>query len=76
VAEPAHMIHVRPVATEDAALWLTMRHALWPDEAGSHAEEVTKFLAGKLTHRLEVLLALSDALRRVSAESGSRWWMM
>jgi orotate phosphoribosyltransferase len=61
VAEPAHMIHVRPATTEDAAAWLTMRHALWPDEAGSHAEEVTKFLAGKLTHPREVLVAFDEA---------------
>jgi orotate phosphoribosyltransferase len=61
VAEPAHMIHVRPVTPEDAAAWLSMRHALWPDEASAHAGEVTKFLAGKLTHPREVLLAFDEA---------------
>jgi aminoglycoside 6'-N-acetyltransferase I len=38
-----------------------MREALWPDETGSHAQEIEDFLAGRLKNPLEVLLAVDDA---------------
>ena len=37
-----------------------MREALWPDETGSHAQEIQDFLAGRLHMPLEVLLAVDD----------------
>jgi aminoglycoside 6'-N-acetyltransferase I len=51
---------IRPVTADDAAAWLRMREALWPDESGSHAREVEEFLAGRLNMPLAVLLAVDD----------------
>ena len=56
------MIRVRPATPEDAAAWLRMRDALWPQhEAGWHAGEVAQFFAGNLRMPLEVLLAFDEA---------------
>jgi aminoglycoside 6'-N-acetyltransferase I len=52
---------IRRVNADDAAAWLRMREALWPDETGSHAQEVRDYLAGRLNMPLEVLLAVDDA---------------
>jgi aminoglycoside 6'-N-acetyltransferase I len=52
---------VRRVTADDAAAWLRMREALWPDETASHAREIQEFLAGRLTMPLEVLLAVNAA---------------
>jgi aminoglycoside 6'-N-acetyltransferase I len=41
----------------DAAAWLRMRHALWPDDADGHAGEIARFLAGALKMPLAVLIA-------------------
>ena len=54
------MINVRPVTPDDAAAWLRMREALWPDGAGDHAGEVQQFFAGKLNEPLAVLLAFDE----------------
>ena len=56
---------IRRVTTDDAGAWLRMREALWPDETGSHAQEIQDFLAGRLNMPLEVLLAVDDAGTRV-----------
>ena len=53
-------MNVRHVAQHDAARWVAMRHALWPDEAGSHADEVARFFAGRLKIPLAVLVAEED----------------
>jgi aminoglycoside 6'-N-acetyltransferase I len=52
---------IRRVTADDAAAWLRMREALWPDESGSHAREVEDFLAGRLKMPLAVLLAVNDS---------------
>jgi aminoglycoside 6'-N-acetyltransferase I len=52
---------IRRVNADDAAAWLRMREALWPDETGSHAQEVRDYLAGRLNMPLEVLLAVDAA---------------
>ena len=52
---------IRRVNADDAAAWLRMREALWPDETGSHAREVQDFLAGRLNMPLEVLIAVDRA---------------
>jgi aminoglycoside 6'-N-acetyltransferase I len=52
---------VRPVGSADAAAWLRMRNALWPEHENSwHAGEIEQFLAGKLTMPLAVLMAVDD----------------
>jgi aminoglycoside 6'-N-acetyltransferase I len=53
---------VRPVRPADAAAWLRMRDALWPDhEHQWHATEIEQFLAGELKMPLAVLMAVTDA---------------
>lgn len=52
---------IRRVNAHDAVAWLRMREALWPDETGSHAQEIQDYLAGRLNMPLEVLLAVDDA---------------
>lgn len=55
-------IQVRPLSKDDAAAWLRMREALWPDFASTwHADEVEQFFAGKLSMPLAVLIARDDA---------------
>lgn len=55
------MITVRPAAIHDAAAWLGMREALWPDEESIwHAREIEQFFAGTLRMPLAVLLAIDD----------------
>jgi aminoglycoside 6'-N-acetyltransferase I len=49
------------VTLEDATAWLHMREALWPDESGSHANEIEQFFAGKLAMPLAVLIAAHDS---------------
>lgn len=56
------MTSVRPVTRQDAAAWLAMRHALWPDEESpSHEREIDNFFAGRLSMPLQVLVAVADA---------------
>lgn len=40
-------VEIRSVQKEDAAEWLRMRLALWPDEPEKEAREIADFLAGK-----------------------------
>ena len=55
------MLVIRPVTPADAAVWLPMREALWPDETGSsHAREIERFFAGELLMPLAVLLAVDS----------------
>ena len=52
---------VRPAAASDAAAWLAMRVALWPEgTAESHAREIDRFFAGELQMPLAVLVAVND----------------
>src|SRR3989440_10514970 len=56
------MITVRPATPSDAAAWLELRHALWPD--GSQAEQreaIDRFFAGDAQEPLAVLLAEDGA---------------
>jgi len=55
------MIRVRSATKDDAAAWLRMREALWPDGGSSHAAEIQKYFAGQLQMPLEVLLAVDAA---------------
>jgi len=51
-------IRVRPVTHGDAAAWLAMRDALWPEEGEkSHSAEIARFLVGELKTVLAVLVA-------------------
>src|SRR5262245_21536521 len=61
VAQSRAMIRVRAMTTADAADWLRMRHALWPDDSDSHAREIDGFLAGDRHESLEGRIALDDA---------------
>ena len=56
------MSSVRPVTRQDAAAWLAMRQALWPDDpGGSHAKEIEEFFAGRLRMPLQVLVAVDES---------------
>jgi aminoglycoside 6'-N-acetyltransferase I len=55
------MMDVRPATPQDAAAWLRMRDVLWPDETGSHAQEIQRFFAGKLREPIAVLMAFDDS---------------
>ncbi len=50
---------VRPVTRDDAAAWLRMREALWPEYGESyHPQEVAQYFDGTLDMPLEVLIAI------------------
>jgi aminoglycoside 6'-N-acetyltransferase I len=51
---------IRPAQESDAAAWLKMRAELWPGSAKSHADEIARYFAGKLSEPLQVLLAFDD----------------
>ena len=56
------MVQVRPATKDDAAVWLRMREALWPEYASTwHADEIGQFFAGKLSMPLAVLIAHDDS---------------
>ncbi len=56
---------IRSATKEDAAVWVRMREALWPEHASAwHATEVDKYFAGLLSMPLEVLIAADDDGRR------------
>jgi aminoglycoside 6'-N-acetyltransferase I len=56
------MTQVRPVTTDDAAAWLRMRCALWPEGSESeHRGEITRFFAGQLRDPLQTLLAVDPS---------------
>jgi aminoglycoside 6'-N-acetyltransferase I len=49
---------VRPVEPNDAAAWLRLRHALWPESAEArHAEDIQDYFAGRSQEPLAVLIA-------------------
>jgi len=49
------------MTTTDAADWLRMRRALWPDDSDSHVREIDRFLAGHRHEPLEALIAVDDS---------------
>lgn len=57
-------VHVRSAKPDDAADWLRMRNALWPelgrDDERTHPGEIAQFFAGSLGNPLEVLLAVDE----------------
>ena len=56
------MLRVRPVSQADAAAWLRMRCALWPEGSeAEHGDEIKRFFAGQLHDPLQVLLAVDQA---------------
>ena len=58
------MITVRPATPSDAAAWLRLRHALWPDGSpAEHREAIDRFFAGEADEPLAVLLAENGARR-------------
>jgi aminoglycoside 6'-N-acetyltransferase I len=57
-AEERSTIAVRHITSEDAATWLAMRRALWPEaDDGEHAGEVERFFRGEAREPAAVLLA-------------------
>ena len=60
------MVKIRHATEEDAAAWLELRCALWPDGSrAEHREEIAKFFAGTLSEPLAVLLAVEETGRAV-----------
>jgi aminoglycoside 6'-N-acetyltransferase I len=56
------MIAVRPAEPNDAASWLRLRAALWPDGTESeHAQEIEQFFAGEASEPAAVLLAVGSS---------------
>ena len=56
------MITVRPAKQSDAAAWLQLRHALWPEGSeAEHREQIEQFFAGDAGEPLAVLLAEQGA---------------
>src|SRR5919108_4137249 len=59
-------MQVRPATREDAAAWLEMRVALWPEgDASEHRAEIEQFFAGKIAEPLAVLIAIDPAGRHL-----------
>ena len=59
------MTTIRPATPADKSSWLRMRRDLWPDSDRDHAEDIDRFLDGKLREPLEVLLAFDGDGRAV-----------
>jgi aminoglycoside 6'-N-acetyltransferase I len=57
----AQTLLIRPAERTDAALWERMRAELWPDESGSHSQDITRYFSGNLTNPLEVLVACAGS---------------
>lgn len=56
------MFEVRPAIPTDAAAWLRMRCAFWPDGSeAEHADEINGFFTGRLREPLQVLLAFDSS---------------
>src|SRR6266513_280730 len=56
------MIGVRAAKPSDAAAWLQLRHALWPDRSeGEHRDVIDRFFAGDAREQLAGLLAEDGA---------------
>jgi aminoglycoside 6'-N-acetyltransferase I len=59
-------ILVRPAVAADAAAWLEMRRALWPDDPDdTHPVEIASYFDGGLRNPLEVLIAVDLRQRPV-----------
>ena len=57
---------IRSATKEDAAVWVRMREALWPDTRRPGTQtEVDKYFAGLLSMPLEVLIAADDDGRTI-----------
>ena len=57
---------IHSATKEDAAVWLRMREALWPEHTPAwHAREADKYFAGLLSMPLEVLIAADDDGRAI-----------
>src|SRR5213592_1344814 len=55
-------ITVRPAQPRDAAAWLQLRRALWPEGSeAEHREDIDRFFAGDAREPLAVLLAEDGA---------------
>jgi aminoglycoside 6'-N-acetyltransferase I len=53
---------IRPVTQRDAAAWLRLRHALWPESSESELRaEIDEFFAGWALEPIAVLLAEEEA---------------
>lgn len=60
------MSTVRPATPRDAAAWLQLRYALWPEgSAAEHREEIERFFSGDAREPVMVLLAEDGAGRPV-----------
>ena len=60
------MITVRGITATDAAAWLELRRALWPEgSVAEHREEIAQFFAGEAPDPLAVLFALDSTGRAV-----------
>jgi aminoglycoside 6'-N-acetyltransferase I len=56
------LVTVRPAKPSDAAAWLQLRHALWPEGSeAEHREEIDRFFSGDAREPLAVLLAEDGA---------------
>jgi aminoglycoside 6'-N-acetyltransferase I len=56
------MVTIRHVTRSDAAPWLSMRCALWPEGSETeHREEIERFLAGETSMPLAVLIARDES---------------
>ena len=59
------MVTVRPVESLDAATWLEMRMALWPEDSDAdHHEEINQFFAGEFPRWPWSVLLAEDASGR------------
>ncbi len=60
------MITVRTAKQDDAASWLELRRALWPDGTEvEHREEIDRFFAGEFPREPWMVLLAEGAERRV-----------
>lgn len=56
------MISVRPVEPSDAASWLRLRAALWPDSTeAEHTEEIVRFFAREASEPAAALLSVDSS---------------
>lgn len=53
-------IEVRPAQPSDAAAWLRLSSALWPDAADTLPDDIQRYFAGERTMVAEVLLAVDE----------------
>jgi len=54
---PVLNIAIRPVSPSDSSIWESMRHELWPADAGDHGKEIAAFFRGALPSIFQVLIA-------------------